>query len=62
MLKQLCIAIELIGDLRKGLNGIDFSKVYADPEKAANAKMKLLEKELCLSDLQHDLLELVKEA
>lgn len=61
MLKQLCNAVEETGKLRKIISQIDFERIYADSSKAAQAQLNFLDKSGKLAELQHDLLELMKE-
>lgn len=61
MLKELAKSVENCGELREALSQIDFQELCADQEKAAKAHLNFLGKLEMLSELQNDLLVLMKE-
>jgi len=60
-MKKLCKLIEKTGDLRKECHSINFNKIYTDPQVATQKRFEFYDKLKVLSDIQFDLLEMMKE-
>lgn len=62
MLRKVCKAIELTGELRKAINEIDFKEIYTDELEGMKEKHAILEKEEGLTEIQGQLINIIGRA
>lgn len=60
-MKKLRKIIRKTGDLRRECHSIDFDKIYTDSQVATQKRFEFYDKLKVLSDIQFNLLEMMKE-